>query len=286
MKSTTSAMVMKPSASSPTYACPGRRHCQFGVRRRSESHRSVRHELATSPRSRTTWSIERAARCQLMARPEWPAPIMIAVADFTTLAPDPPSVDRDEHSGRIGNDVEDGGPLLRLRNQRLDVVFAGVGTDVEVDADGAEPVAHVIVDAENALNVHVGLERRLDRMKLDAAPLGDRGNARGQTARQAGQNQFNRRRSMVLGGENLGMVRLDGERLVPRLLGAEPEELSDRGAAVRAVQPLAPGAPLELRVFRRLLQRFARAEQSSYVDAVLNRLGRRGAIGHLISLHC
>src|ERR1043166_6457470 len=103
-----------------------------------------------------------------------------------------------------------------------------------MDADGAEPVAHVIVDAENALNVHVGLERRLDRMKLDAAPLGDRGNARGQTARQAGQNQFDRRRSMVLGGKNLGMVRLDGERVVSRLLGAEPEELSDRGAAVSA----------------------------------------------------
>src|SRR4051794_12552150 len=217
-----------------------------------------------------------------MARPEWPAPMMTAVADLTTLAPPrhPPSVDRDEHGGRIGDDVEDGGPLLRLRDQRLDVVFAGIGTDVEVDADGAEPVAHVIVDAENALNIHVGLERRLDRMKLDAAPLGDRGNARGQAARQAGQNQFDRRRSMVLRSKNLGMVRLDGERLVSRLLGAEPEELSDRGAAVRAIQPLATGAPSELSGFRRLLQRFTRAEQSSYVDAILNLLRRRGASCH------
>src|SRR6476620_785883 len=106
---------MKPSGSSSQYANPGSRHCQLGVSRRSESHRSVRHELATSPRSRPTWSIERAARCQLMARPEWPAPMMIAVADLTTRVPDPPSVDRDEDGGRIGDDVEDGGPLLRLR---------------------------------------------------------------------------------------------------------------------------------------------------------------------------
>ncbi len=53
---------MKPSGSAPPYAWPGRRLCQFGVSSRSESQRSVRHELATSPRSITTWAIERCVR--------------------------------------------------------------------------------------------------------------------------------------------------------------------------------------------------------------------------------
>ena len=35
------------------YRRPGRRLCQLGVRRRSESQRSRRHEFATSPRSST-----------------------------------------------------------------------------------------------------------------------------------------------------------------------------------------------------------------------------------------
>src|SRR5262245_8815399 len=40
--------------------------------------RSVRHEFATSPRSRTTWSIERSERHRLMARPACPAPTTTA----------------------------------------------------------------------------------------------------------------------------------------------------------------------------------------------------------------
>ena len=54
LKPMTSLIVMNPSGTGPRYACPGRRLCQFGVRRRSESQRSRRQELATSPRSSTT----------------------------------------------------------------------------------------------------------------------------------------------------------------------------------------------------------------------------------------
>src|ERR1044071_2787875 len=159
---------MKPSGSLPRYANPGRRVSQFGVRRRSESHRSVRHELATSPRSRTTWSIERAVRCRLMASPDWPAPMMIVVVNLTTLAPDSsaPSVDGDEDVRRVGDDIEHGRPLLRLRNQRLDVVVARFRTNIEMNADRAETVAHVVVHAEDALKVHVGFKRGLDRVEL------------------------------------------------------------------------------------------------------------------------
>jgi hypothetical protein len=62
MNSTTSALVRYPSGSGPSYPNPGRRHCQFGVRSRRESQRSNRHEFATSPRSSTTWSIDRSVR--------------------------------------------------------------------------------------------------------------------------------------------------------------------------------------------------------------------------------
>src|SRR5215475_15100979 len=79
----------------------------------------------------------------------------------------PPSVDGDEDARRVGDDVEYGRPFLRLGDQRLDVVLARVGANVEMNADGAEAIAHLVVDAEDALNVHVGLERSLDRMQLD-----------------------------------------------------------------------------------------------------------------------
>jgi hypothetical protein len=39
------------------------------VSSRSESQRSRRHEFATSPRSRTTWSIDRSLRKWLADRP-------------------------------------------------------------------------------------------------------------------------------------------------------------------------------------------------------------------------
>src|SRR5215218_1046127 len=79
MKSTTSGIVMKPSGSSPEYAWPGSRHCQLGVSSRNESQRSVRHELATSLRSSTTWSMARSDRQRLIASPPWPAPITTVV---------------------------------------------------------------------------------------------------------------------------------------------------------------------------------------------------------------
>ena len=51
------------------------------MRSRSESQRSVFHELATSPRSTTTWSTPRSLRQRLIARPLWPPPMTTVVAD-------------------------------------------------------------------------------------------------------------------------------------------------------------------------------------------------------------
>src|SRR5260221_12795098 len=47
---------------------------QFGVIRRNESQRRERQVSAMRPASITTWSTPAFARCQLVARPAWPAP--------------------------------------------------------------------------------------------------------------------------------------------------------------------------------------------------------------------
>src|SRR5262249_17399706 len=113
------------------------------------------------------------------------------------------------------------------------------------------------------------------------------GNTRRETARKTGEDEFNRSRSIVLGRKDLRVVCLDRERLVARLLSSEPEETTDSGAAVRAIQPLAACAPLELRGLRRLLQGFARGKQRSHINAVVHHLREgRHARGHCLSLLC
>src|SRR4051812_42979705 len=155
MKSTTSGIVMNPSGSSPPYSWPGSRHCQFGVSRRSESHRSVRHEFATSPRSSTTWSTERSDSSRLIARPVCPAPMTTVVVRTELLSVCGLSLeDLDLHVGRVGDDVVHGGALLRLRHQCADLVGRRVGVDVVRHLDVAETVADIAVDAEDAAHVH------------------------------------------------------------------------------------------------------------------------------------
>src|SRR5215212_344579 len=114
MNAIVSSMVRKPSGSSPSYPWPGSRLCQFGVSKVSESQRSVRQVFATSPRSRTTWSIERSASHQLIASPAWPAPMTTAVVRTGAASPaaaaDLRHLDRDV--GRVGDDVVDRGALL------------------------------------------------------------------------------------------------------------------------------------------------------------------------------
>ena len=79
----------------------------------------------------------------------------------------------------------------------------GVGVDVVGHLDPAEAVADVAVDAEDALDVHVALERGRHRAQLDLAVLGDGGDAGGQAAGEADEHDFDRRRPVVLGGEDL-----------------------------------------------------------------------------------
>src|ERR1700679_840830 len=93
--------------------------------RRSDAHRSRRHEFATSPRSSTTWSIDRSLRKWLAARPACPAP-MTAVVTCSMVRP---SGDRDRDLGRVREGVEHRGALLGLGDQRLDLLPGGVCVD-------------------------------------------------------------------------------------------------------------------------------------------------------------
>src|SRR5262245_56803147 len=114
-------------------------------------------------------------------------------------------------------------------------------------------------------------------MELDAAPLRDCRYTGSEAAREAGEDELNGSWSIVFGGKDLRMVRLYRERLVPGLLGPQPKEVADNGAAMCAVQPRAARAPLELRGVRCLLQGLARAKQRAHVDPVVRlHEGRNG----------
>src|SRR5690606_29178435 len=72
---------------------------------------------------------------------------------------------------RVRHDVEHRRALLRLRDERLDLLLRRVGVDIERHRDVFVAVAHVGVDAEDAANIHRALELRLDGTQLDAAVL-------------------------------------------------------------------------------------------------------------------
>src|SRR5262245_42361141 len=74
---------------------------------------------------------------------------------------------------RIGHDVVDRRPFLRLRNEGFDVFALGIGVDLVHDLDPVKAITHIAVDAQDALNVHVPFNRRLDGTQLDIAVLCD-----------------------------------------------------------------------------------------------------------------
>src|SRR4051794_8678629 len=105
----------------------------------------------------------RSDRQLLIASPPWPAPMTtVVVRTASALSRATRSgVDLDLDVGRVGDDVVHRRALLRLSDQRLDVVVRGVGVDLVLDLDVAETVADVGVHAEDAAHVHVALDRRL-----------------------------------------------------------------------------------------------------------------------------
>ena len=109
----------------------------------------------------------------------------------------------------------------------------------------------------------VAFDRRRDLAQLDVAVLGDGRHAGGQAAGQADEHVLDRRRAVVLGGEELGMVDVEGVRRAVALLVAEAEEALDVRVAVRAVHPLARRSPHELRGLGRRRSSASRAPSSA-----------------------
>src|SRR5262245_50518936 len=213
---------------------------------------------------------------RLTARPVCPAPMTTTVRRSIGKEGPPrrrsallANLDRDVR--RVRDDIVDGGSLLRLRDERLDVFLRRVGVDVERHLDVVVAVAHIAVDAEDALDVHRALELRLHRAQLNAAVLRDGRDTGGEAARETREHELDGSRTAILGREDLGMIRLEGELGAVLLLLAKAEEVLDVRAAARAFLPFARGAPREFRRFGHFAQSFTRLEQGPYVHTVVYR---------------
>ena len=107
-------------------------------------------------------------------------------------------VDLDAHVRGVRDDVEHGRPLLRLCDQRLDLIGRCVGVDRVGDLDVTEAVADVAVHAEDAADVHAPVNRGRHTAQLDLAVLRHRGDAGGQAAGQGHEHVLDRRGAVVL----------------------------------------------------------------------------------------
>src|SRR5689334_21245015 len=126
-----------------------------------------------------------------MASPQCPAPTITVVVSGTAASPlltRARSGHVDGDADRVGEDVVDRGALLRLRDQRPDLLGSGVRVDLVADGDAAEAVADVRVGAENPVQVHLGGQGGPYRPELDRPLLGDGGDARGQASAQGDQD--------------------------------------------------------------------------------------------------
>src|SRR6516165_9009211 len=135
--------------------------------------------------------MERSDRQRLMAKPACPAPIMTVVTVRMAVALSlvrqwacGGSLHYDRDIRRVGHNVIDCRSLLRLRDESFDVFAFCIGVDLVGHLDAAEAIAHVVVYAENALEVHVPFKGRGDRAQLNVAVLSNRGDTCGQTTCQ------------------------------------------------------------------------------------------------------
>ena len=156
--------------------------------------------------------------------------------------------------------------------------FEASASMVKVTLMSLKPLRTSRVGAEDAADVVRALDRRLDRVQLDAAVLRDRRHAGGQAAGQPDEQVLDRGDAVVRGREHLGMVGLEGRLPLVLLLLAESEVVLDRRRAVHAVLPGRGGPPGELGRLGRALQHLPRLQQGLDVDPVLRRLARRPSL--------
>src|ERR1700722_1860751 len=108
--------------------------------------------------------MERSQRQRLIARPACPAPITTVVTVRMAVALNlvwqwacGSSIHYDRDIRRVGHDVIDCRSLLRLCDESFDVFAFCISVDLVSHLDAAEAIAHVVVDAQNASEVHVPL---------------------------------------------------------------------------------------------------------------------------------
>src|ERR1700677_4770341 len=98
--------------------------------------------------------MECSARTRLTASTACPAP-MTSVVMRSMARPvasgDLPLDDLDCDVRRIGYDIVHSRALLGLGDERLDILFGRVSVDVKGDLDIVVAIAHVAVDAEDAV---------------------------------------------------------------------------------------------------------------------------------------
>ena len=91
-----------------------------------------------------------------------------------------------------------------------------------------------------------------------------------QATRQANQNDLDRCRAVIFGGEHLGMIGIVGESRLVLLLFAEAEETLDLRVAVGTIFPFIGRPPCELGCLRRFAERLARAEQRFDIHPIVD----------------
>src|SRR5690242_16955493 len=189
---------MKPSGSGPVYRKSGRRLSQLGLNSRSDSQRADAQRSPTRPRSSTTWSTPDVVSSRLTARPAWPAPMT------TTGMPDivSPRRDVDDDVGSVGQDVVDGRPAPGLLDQLRELLRGRVAVDREAHPDLPVSVPDAVVQPEDAQQVDVALDGRLDPVQGDAAGCGDVGQPRGEAGGDGVQQEFHRRDALVRSEEH------------------------------------------------------------------------------------
>src|SRR6185312_1087626 len=115
-------------------------------------------------------------------------------------------LDADRNRHAVGDDVEHGRSGLRLHDDLLESIGSSVTIDLEGNLDALVAVADVFRESENATQIDITLDRRLDFVELDSAHRRDIGDASGETRGECMQNPLRRCGPGIGATEDSGMI--------------------------------------------------------------------------------
>src|SRR3954467_7283693 len=107
--------------------------------------------------------MERSVRQRLVASPACPAPMTTAGTCSMIWLPSASCPEArldyfDSDVYRIGDDVVYGRTLLRLRDNRFDLLLGGIRVNRERHLDIVVAVPHLAVDAKDAADIHLAFQ--------------------------------------------------------------------------------------------------------------------------------